>query len=355
MDVALVTGSAGLVGSAAVEVFSEAGYEIVGIDDDSRARFFGPEASTASRRRELEAAIPSYHHELVDVRDERAVDRIFATYGFDIRCVIHAAGQPSHDWAAHDPRTDFDINARASLQLLERTRARCPEAAFIFMSTNKVYGDGPNQLPLVESATRWELDATHPYFEHGIDESMSVDRCTHSLFGASKLAADVMVQEYGRYFGMDTVSFRAGCVTGPAHAGASQHGFLSFLVKCAVEGREYPILGYRGKQVRDNLHARDLAAMFLEFVRKPRKGEVYNAGGGRRIHCSLLEAVAALERLTGEKMRTRYVDEPRVGDHIWYVSDTRRFETHYPAWKRRYDLDAILAELVDACRLKPAP
>jgi CDP-paratose 2-epimerase len=302
MAVAIVTGSAGLVGSAAVEVFTEAGFDVVGIDNDQRSRFFGEAASTAWRRRELEAAIPSYRHEDVDIRDEAALERIFGTYGTDAKCVIHAAGQPSHDWAASDPWTDFDINARASLGLLEATRAHCPEAAFVFMSTNKVYGDRPNDLPFVESETRWELETSHPYFENGIDEAMPVDRCTHSLFGASKLAADVMVQEYGRYFGMDTACFRAGCVTGPAHAGAPQHGFLSFLVKCAVERQEYKILGYKGKQVRDNIHARDLAAMFLEFVRRPRAGEVYNVGGGRKVHCSLLEAVAALERISGETM-----------------------------------------------------
>jgi CDP-paratose 2-epimerase len=352
MTIAIVTGSAGLIGSAAVQLFSREGFRVVGIDNDLRSVFFGKEASTGFRRRELESTIEGYEHHAVDVRDADAVAALFSRYGSDIGCVIHAAAQPSHDWAAREPLTDFDVNARSTLLLLEQTRQRCPGASFVYMSTNKVYGDRPNALPLIEEETRWELDRSHPLYEHGIDEGMAIDASQHSLFGASKLAADILVQEYGRYFGMKTVCFRASCVTGPAHAGTHLHGFLSFLVKCAVSGSEYPILGYRGKQVRDNLHAADLASMFLHYCRRPRPGEVYNAGGGRRIHCSLLEAIALAENVTGKKMRTRYLDQNRPGDHVWYITDTRKFESHYPNWRRRYDLEQILLEIATGQRLE---
>lgn len=347
MDIVIVTGSAGLVGSAAVRLCSNNGFTVVGIDNDMRAVFFGQEASTAWKRHELESTISGYTHHAVDIRDRDALARIFSTYGRDIKCVIHTAAQPSHDWAAREPETDFDINARATLLLLEQTREHCPEACFIFTSTSKVYGDTPNQLPVVERKTRWELDAAHPFFEHGIDETMPVDQSKHSLFGVSKLAADVLVQEYGRYFGMNTVSFRPGCITGSAHAGTHLHGFLSYLVKCAITGAEYPIVGYKGKQVRDNIHAEDLASMFLHYFRRPRPGEVYNAGGGRRIHCSVLEAIELAERVTGRTLRTRYVEQNRIGDHIWYVSDTRKFQSHYPEWQYRYDLERILVEICE--------
>jgi CDP-paratose 2-epimerase len=354
MNVAIVTGSAGLVGSAAVELFARNGFELVGIDNDMRRLFFGESASTSENLRRLVSRVPGYRHHDVDVRDDDAVRRIFETYGSDIRCVIHTAAQPSHDWAARDPTTDFDINARATLRLLEQTRTHCPSAPFVFMSTNKVYGDRPNELPLVEGDTRFELAPDHPFYEHGIDESMPVDRSTHSVFGASKLAADVMVQEYGRYFGLPTVSFRAGCVTGSGHAGAQLHGFLSYLVKCGLEDVEYSIFGYRGKQVRDNIHAEDLARMFLSFVKAPRPGAVYNVGGGRRAHSSLLEAVSLVEGLLGRKMRTRYIDHPRVGDHIWYVSDTRKFERDHPDWDCRHDLESILVDLLEGFRDRAA-
>jgi CDP-paratose 2-epimerase len=352
MDVAVVTGSAGLVGSAAVRMLARSGFTVAGIDNDMRAVFFGGEASTAWKVRELESTIPGYVHHAVDVRDRDALDRIFLTYGADIRCVVHAAGQPSHDWAATEPETDFDINARATLLLLERTRRHCPRAAFVFTSTSKVYGDGPNQLPLVQEETRWEIDPSHRFAAHGIDETMSVDHTTHSLLGASKLAADVLVQEYGRYYGMDTVCFRPGCITGSDHAGTHLHGFLSYLVKCAVTGTEYPIVGYHGKQVRDNIHADDLACMFLRFIRRPRAGEVYNAGGGRRVNCSVREAIALAEAVVGRRMRTRYVEQSRNGDHIWYVSDTRRFLEHYPGWQHSYDLERMLVEIAEAQRCR---
>jgi CDP-paratose 2-epimerase len=355
MTIAIVTGSAGLIGSAAVQLFAAEGFGVVGIDNDLRAAFFGREASTAWKRRELQSVVDGYRHHEIDVRDADALAAVFSTYGQDIGCVIHAAAQPSHDWAARDPVTDFDVNARSTLLLLEQTRKRCPDACFVFMSTNKVYGDRPNALPLLERETRWELDPSHPLYEHGIDETMPVDASQHSLFGASKLAADILVQEYGRYFGMNTVCFRAGCVTGSAHSGTHLHGFLSYLVQCLVSGTEYPIVGYRGKQVRDNLHAADLAAMFLQYCRRPRPGEVYNAGGGRGVHCSLLEAIELAEKLTGKEMRTRYVEQNRTGDHVWYISDTRKFEAHYPDWRRHYHLEQILLEIAASQRSESAP
>jgi len=345
MQIAVVTGSAGLVGSATVRLFARNGFQVVGIDNDMRSVFFGAEASTSWNRKELESAVPGYVHHPLDVRDRAGLQRIFAEYAGDIRCVVHTAGQPSHDWAAGDPETDFDINARATVSLLELTRRHCPRAAFVFTSTSKVYGDTPNRLPLVEQETRWEVDAAHPFAARGIDETMSVDQSKHSFLGAGKLAADVMVQEYGRYFGLDTVCFRPGCITGGDHAGTHLHGFLSYLVKCAITGTEYPVVGYKGKQVRDNIHAADLASMFLHFVRAPRAGEVYNAGGGRTIHCSIREAIALTERIVGRPMRTRYVEQNRVADHIWYVSDTRRFEEHYPGWAHSYDLERMLVEI----------
>jgi CDP-paratose 2-epimerase len=355
MDVAVVTGSAGLVGSAAVRLLARNGFTVAGIDNDMRAVFFGEEASTAWKFRELESTFPNYTHYAVDVRDREALDRIFLAYAADIRCVVHAAGQPSHDWAAREPETDFDINARATLTLLELTRRHCPRAAFVFTSTSKVYGDGPNQLPLVEEETRWEIDPAHRFAACGIDETMSVDQTKHSLLGASKLAADVLVQEYGRYFGMDTVCFRPGCITGSDHAGTHLHGFLSYLVKCAVTGAEYPIVGYGGKQVRDNIHADDLACMFLRFIRRPRAGEVYNVGGGRRVNCSVREAIELAEKVVGRPMRTRYVEQNRNGDHIWYLSDTRRFQEHYPGWHQSYDLERMLVEIAEAQRCRALP
>lgn len=354
MNVALVTGSAGLVGSAAVEIFADNGFQTVGVDNDMRAVFFGESASTSPNRLELVRRVPGYRHHDVDIRDDAAMERLFRDYGADIQCVIHTAAQPSHDWAARDPRTDFDINARATMLLLEQTRKHAPEACFIYMSTNKVYGDRPNDLPLEELETRFDLPRDHP-FHAGIDESMSVDRTTHSVFGASKLSADVMVQEYGRYFGLSSVCFRAGCITGAAHAGTELHGFLSYLVRCALDGQEYPIIGYRGKQVRDNIHAKDLARMFLSFERAPKKGVVYNVGGGRAIHCSLLEAVALVESLLGRRMKTRYVDAPRVGDHMWYVSDLGKFCRDYPDWRHRYDLESILKDVAEGFLQRTRP
>ncbi|MFN8643466.1 MAG: NAD-dependent epimerase/dehydratase family protein [Candidatus Binatia bacterium] len=345
MRTAVVTGAAGLVGSAAVRFFGARGWQVVGIDNDERQRFFGPAASTTATRAALSDEVPGYRHHDVDVRHRAALASIFATHERDIALVVHAAAQPSHDWAATAPAVDFDINAVATLALLELTRQHCPEAVFLFVSTNKVYGDTPNRLPLIEQPTRWEVDPAHPYAAHGIDEGMSVDATLHSLFGCSKLAADVLVQEYGRYFGLRTACFRCGCITGGNHAAVAQHGFLAHLMRCAVRGEPYVIHGYGGKQVRDNLHADDLVTAFEAFRRQPRSGAVYNMGGGRHSHCSLREAIALCERATGRPMAVTYVDAPRRGDHVWWISDVRTFQRDYPEWGYRYDLDGVVASV----------
>jgi len=279
-----------------------------------------------------------------------ALDQVFREHAGDIRAVVHTAAQPSHDWAAREPHTDFGVNALGTLNLLELTRRHAPDAVFIFTSTNKVYGDTPNRLPLVELDTRWEVDPSHPYAEHGIDETMSIDQSMHSIFGASKVAADVMVQEYGRYFGMSTAVFRGGCLTGPGHSGAELHGFLAYLMKCALTGTLYRIYGYKGKQVRDNIHASDLVSCFVHVTRSPRPGAVYNIGGSRHSNCSMLEAIALCEELTGNRMRIEYVDQPRAGDHIWWISDVRRFRSDYPEWNFRYGIREILEEIRDGLR-----
>ena len=352
MDVAIVTGAAGLVGSETVRHFAARGFLTVGVDNDMRSVFFGPEASTHWQRQRLEAEVPGYRHVDADIRDRNAMEALFAEFSADIRLVVHTAAQPSHDWAARDPQTDFSVNANGTLNLLEATRTHCPEAVFIFTSTNKVYGDTPNRLPLVERETRWEVDPVHPYAEHGIDEQMSIDHATHSLFGASKIAADVLTQEYGRYFGMKTGVFRGGCLTGPNHSGTRLHGFLAYLMKCAVSGQPYTIFGYQGKQVRDNIHSQDLVAMFWEFYSNPRRGEVYNAGGSRFSHLSMHEAIHLCEEITGQRMNVTYVDQARSGDHIWYVSDVRKFRRHYPGWQYRFSLSDILRQLYDGVRAR---
>ena len=345
MQTVIVTGSAGLIGAEATRFFSDQGFLVVGIDNDMRQHFFGPDASTEWSRRELQESVPNYLHHSIDIRDRDQVAAVFAEHGGDVSLVVHTAAQPSHDWAARDPHTDFTINAIGTLTLLECTRQYCPDAVFIFTSTNKVYGDNPNALPLVELETRWEVAEDHPFFQHGIDETMSIDHTKHSLFGASKVAADVLVQEYGRYFGMSTACFRGGCLTGPGHSGTMLHGFLSYLMKCAITRTEYTIFGYKGKQVRDNIHSHDLVNMFWHFYQNPRSGEVYNAGGGRHCNCSMQEAIASCEEISGNTMIIAYSDENRVGDHIWYVSDTSRFRRHYPDWSHTYDLRRTLVEI----------
>ncbi len=345
MDVALITGSAGLIGAESVRFFSKKRFNVIGIDNDMRKVFFGEEASTEWSRKKLESEIKNYLHYSDDIRDKGAMEAIFKKYKNDIKLIIHTAAQPSHDWAAKDPFTDFTINANGTLNLLEMTRKYCPEAVFIFTSTNKVYGDAPNNLPLVELETRWEIDESHPYYQNGIDESMSVDQTKHSLFGASKLAADVLVQEYGRYFNMRTVCFRGGCLTGPGHSPTILHGFLAYLMKCAVIGKHYLIFGYKGKQVRDNIHSYDLVNAFWHFYQKPRTGEVYNIGGGRHSNCSMLEAITMCEEITGKKMDYSYIEDNRIGDHIWWISDMTKFKSHYPQWDYKYDLKDILIEI----------
>ncbi len=345
MDIAIITGSGGLIGSEAVSFFSQKGFKIIGVDNDMRRYFFGETASTAWNVARLQAQFTNYHHEAVDIRDEKAMAAIFNAHGSDIKLIIHTAAQPSHDWAAREPLTDFTINANGTLVLLEMTRQYCPEAVFIFTSTNKVYGDAPNCLPLVEQATRWEVDESHPYAAHGIDESMSIDQSKHSLFGASKAAADVLVQEYGRYFNMPTVCFRGGCLTGPNHSSAQLHGFLAYLMKCAVSGEPYTVFGYKGKQVRDNIHSHDLVNMFWHFYQNPRCGAVYNAGGGRHSNCSMREAIELCEKITGNEMNCTFTETNRVGDHIWWISDVSKFRRHYPQWNFKYNLEDILEQI----------
>ena len=345
MKKALVTGSSGLIGSESTRFLIDKGFKVVGIDNDMRKNFFGEEASTRWMRERLESEFKdSYTHLNIDIRDEKKIENVFKSNKFDL--VVHTAAQPSHDWAAKEPMTDFDVNARGTLILLENTRKYSPNAVFIFTSTNKVYGDNPNLLPLVELEKRWEIDPNHKY-KNGIDESMSLDQTTHSVFGVSKLSADVMVQEYGRYFGMNTAVFRGGCLTGPQHSGAKLHGFLAYLVKCIMDGKTYTIFGYKGKQVRDNIHAHDLVSMFWHFYQNPRKGEVYNAGGGRKSNISMIEAIEKIEKISGKKAIIEYSDEARIGDHIWYVSDTSKFQRDYPEWKQEHDIDAILKEMCE--------
>ena len=347
MTVAIVTGSAGLIGSEASRFFAHQEFDVVGIDNDMRSVFFGPTASTAWQKQQLSAELKArYTHQDIDIRDKAQIDALFRNYGNEISVVIHTAAQPSHDWAARDPHMDFSVNATGTLNLLEATRQYAPDAVFIFTSTNKVYGDTPNRLPLQELETRWEIDPTHTYFS-GIREDMSIDQTTHSLFGASKVAADVLVQEYGRYFGMKTACFRGGCLTGPNHSGAQLHGFLAYLMKCTATGRPYTIFGYKGKQVRDNIHSSDLISAFYEFYKTPRVAEVYNIGGGRYSNCSMLEAIQLCEEITGNKLDWTYSEQNRIGDHIWWVGDLTRFETHYPEWKLAYDVPRILQEIYE--------
>lgn len=349
MSVAIVTGSAGLIGSEAVSFFAELGMDVVGIDNDLRRYFFGESASTDWNRQRLEQSVARYHHETVDIRDQAAINRIFQHYGRQIAVIIHTAAQPSHDWAAREPHTDFAVNATGTLNLLEATRHYAPQSVFIFTSTNKVYGDTPNRLPLIEQASRWEIDPSHSYAT-GISEDMSLDQTMHSLFGASKVAADVLVQEYGHYFELPTACFRCGCLTGPHHAGAQLHGFLAYLMKCTATGTPYTIYGYKGKQVRDNIHSADLIRAFYEFYRAPRIAEVYNMGGGRTSNCSMLEAIDLCQQITGRTLDWRYSEENRMGDHIWWISGLHKFQSHYPAWQIHYDVPAILREIYDANR-----
>jgi CDP-paratose 2-epimerase len=342
MPTAIVTGSGGLIGSESVRYLVEQGFDVVGIDNDLRAYFFGPEASTAHVSEELAASLDGFTPVELDIRDREGVEKVVASHRPEL--IVHAAAQPSHDWAAREPHTDFGVNAVGTLNMLQAARDHAPDATFIFTSTNKVYGDRPNFLPLQELETRWELPTDHEWFG-GIPTAMSIDGCTHSVFGASKVAADIMVQEYGRYFDMPTVCFRGGCLTGPQHAGAQLHGFLAYLMKCTVTGDPYTIFGYKGKQVRDNIHAIDVVRAFHEFHKAPRSAAVYNLGGGRASNVSMLEAIAKCQEIAGRELDYTLSDEARIGDHQWYVSDFSDFERDYPAWSLTHGIDDVLRDI----------
>jgi len=342
----LVTGCSGLIGSEAVRYFGSRGHRVYGIDNNMRKEFFGPEGDTTWNLHDLQASVSDFEHFPIDIRDTDAIMRFFQDHELDV--VIHCAAQPSHDWARDFPLVDFGVNATGTLNLLEATRLHRPHAVFIFMSTNKVYGDAPNKLPLRERDTRWDYAREEDY--NGISEDCRIDRCLHSVFGASKAAADIMVQEYGRYFGMQTVCFRGGCLTGPRHSGVQLHGFLSYLVKVAVSGGEYTIFGYKGKQVRDQIHSLDVIRAMEAYIATPRPGEVYNMGGGRRNSASILECISSIEKLLDKKIKYRYCDQNRTGDHICYISDLSKFKSHYPSWDISLSLDDILMEMIDAER-----
>jgi CDP-paratose 2-epimerase len=350
MSLVVISGSAGLVGSEAVRFFHAKGWDVIGVDNDMRSQFFGSDGSTTANRRGLENDLPRYRHMAIDIRNSDAIEALFQPLGRSVVAVIHAAAQPSHDWAARDPHTDFAVNALGTLNLLEATRVHSPGAAFVFTSTNKVYGDTPNRLPLVEEATRYSISPHHPFASRGIDETMSIDQTLHSLFGISKTSADLLVQEYGRYFGLATVCFRAGCLTGPAHAAVQLHGFLAYLVRSCVEGRPYSVFGYKAKQVRDNLHAHDLVEAIWQYIQNPRPGEVYNIGGGMVSNCSMLEAIELTQHAVGRPLSWTYQESSRVGDHIWWISDVGKFQAAYPAWTVTRDLPAIIDEIAAAFR-----
>jgi len=347
-NVVVVTGSAGLIGSESVRHFAGLGMDVVGIDNDMRGYFFGADGSTKWNLDRLKKEVGDrYTHHDIDIRDRAGLAALFAKLGRNVALVIHCAAQPSHDWAAREPFTDFDVNAVGTINMLEAVRQHCPDAPFIFTSTNKVYGDLPNSLPLIEQETRWELPTDHKWYG-GIDETMSIDQCLHSVFGASKVAADVMVQEYGRYFDMPTAVFRGGTLTGPGHSAAELHGFLAYVMRCVMEQRVYRIYGYKGKMVRDAIHSHDLVTAFEAFYRAPRVAGVYNMGGGRFSNCSHIEAFAIASEITGLEARTEYVEENRVGDHQWWISGLDRFQQDYPEWKLTYDVPAILREMYEA-------
>jgi CDP-paratose 2-epimerase len=347
MPTAIVTGSGGLIGSEAVSHLVKIGFDVVGIDNDMRATFFGQDASTAPTTQRLLDAYPEFESQSLDIRDREGVETLVSRRAKDLELVVHAAAQPSHDWAASDPHTDFSVNATGTLNLLQAVRDHRPEATFVFMSTNKVYGDRPNGLPLEDLGERLDLPEDHRW-HGGVDPSMSIDTCLHSLFGVSKAAADLMVQEYGRYFDIPTVCFRGGCLTGPSHAGTQLHGFLSYLMRCTVTGDQYTVFGYEGKQVRDNIHSNDVVTAIEAFHRAPRPAAVYNLGGGRRCSCSMREAIASCERIAGRELNWSLSDQARVGDHRWWISDLSEFERDYPAWSLEYDLETTLREIHDA-------
>ena len=345
MSIVLITGSSGLVGSESVKFFSNKGFDIIGIDNNLRKLFFGNEASTSKMKNNLLRNFKKFKNFNIDIRNYNALEKIFKRYRKNISLIIHCAAQPSHDYAKNFPTLDFNINAAGTLNLLELTKIYCSQAPFIFMSTNKVYGDNPNKLKNVEKKNRWELKKNDNYYK-GIDEKFSIDNSTHSFFGVSKTYADLIVQEYGKNIGLKTVCFRGGCLTGPNHSGAKLHGFLSYLVKMCITQKKYSLIGYKGKQVRDNLHSFDLVNSFWQFFKKPTKGEVYNIGGGRYSNCSIIEALDLVEDIANISIKREMVKKPRVGDHIWYISNLSKFKKHYPKWKQKYNTKKIIEELI---------
>src|SRR6516225_4410999 len=337
-----VTGSSGLIGSEAVEHFDRQGHQVHGIDNNMRAVYFGDQGDTTWNLERLRRLAKNFAHHNLDIRDRIALETLFHSHSFDL--IIHRAAQPSHDKARDIPILDFEVNALGTVNLLEATRLHCPKAVFVFLSTNKVYGDAPNEVPLRELETRWEYQRPEDY--NGIDENCRINRSLHSLFGASKASADLMAQEYGRYFGMNVGIFRGGCLTGPSHSGVELHGFLSYLVKVAVTGGTYSVFGYKAKQVRDNIHSSDVVRAIEEFASNPRAGEVYNLGGGRENSISMLEAIGKVEQMTGKKLNWKYVEENRKGDHICYISNLAKFRSHYPNWKVSIGLDEIFHQVI---------
>ncbi len=346
MSLALITGSCGLVGAESVRLFHEKGFDIIGIDNNQRKYFFGKDGDNNWVKSNLIQNYKKYDHYSIDIRNYGKLEKIFKKYKKKIKVIIHNAAQPSHDWALKKPQVDFDINAKGTLNLLELTKTYCPDSPFIFMSTNKVYGDNPNKLPLVEKKTRWEIKSNHKFY-NGITENMNIDNAVHSFFGVSKTYADLLVQEYGKNIGLRTVCFRAGCITGPLHSGTKLHGFLSFLVKTIIKNKRYNLIGYKGKQVRDNIHSEDLVGCFWEYYKKPKRGEFYNIGGGRKSNCSIIEAINYVEEKMNLKVKKIYIKNNRVGDHIWYISDMKKFKKHYPKWKQKFSTTGILDELIN--------
>jgi len=346
MSVVIITGSSGLVGSESVEFFCKKGFDVVGIDNNLRNHFFGKDGSTIWVKKKLLNKHKNFKSNNIDIRNFNSVEKIFKKYKKNISLIIHCAAQPSHDYGKKFPILDFNVNATGTLNLLELTKRYCPDSPFIFMSTNKVYGDNPNKLKIIEKSKRWELKEKDIFFK-GIDEKFSIDNCTHSFFGVSKTYADLIVQEYGKNIGLKTVSFRGGCITGPNHSGAKLHGFLSYLVKSSLTKKSYTLIGYKGKQVRDNLHSFDLVNCFWEFYKKPKNGEVYNMGGGRYSNCSVLEALDIVEKLKNINIKKKIIKKNRVGDHIWYVSNTKKFKKDYPNWKQKYNTKKIIEELIE--------
>ncbi len=346
MSVILITGSCGLVGSEAVKFYCKKGFDVIGIDNNTRKLLFGKDGDTNWVKKKLKLKHKNYTHFNTDVRDKTKLEKIFKNYRKNISLIIHCAAQPSHDWAYKNPRLDFEINALSTLNLLELLKKYSFSSKFIYMSTNKVYGDNPNKLSFTEKKMRFELNNNNKLYK-GIDETFSLDRSTHSLFGVSKTYSDLLVQEFGKNFGIKTVSFRAGCITGPSHSSAKLHGFLSFLVKNIIQKNSYQIIGYKGKQVRDNIHAYDLINCFWEYYKKPRIGEVYNIGGGRFSNCSIIEAIYLIKKKLKKKIKIQYFKIPRKGDHQWYISNCEKFKKHYPNWKQRYNTENIISELYD--------